>query len=105
MSSQGLPAKAQDAIISGVKTCYVDRSKEKDSAVVPESCKQLQATGSTNPGSVDLDKAIKDGIAVSNANNFINAFRAMTIYAAVLLVITFGLSLLLPRKLSYEPAH
>lgn len=105
LSSQGLPAKAQDAIISGVKTCYVDRSKEKDSAVVPESCKQLQATGSTNPGSVDLDKAIKDGIAVSNANNFINAFRAMTIYAAVLLVITFGLSLLLPRKLSYEPAH
>ncbi len=103
--SQKLPAAAQDAVIKTVKACYVDRTKEKDTSLVPESCKKFDNTTATDPGSIALGKTIKDAVTTATASNFVNAFRAITIYAGALLVVTFFLSLLFPRKISYEPVH
>ena len=103
--SQNLPTAAQDAIIKDVKTCYVDRTKEKDNSIVPESCKRFENTTTTGSGSVALGETIKNAVTTATAHNFISAFRAITIYAGVLLLVTFFLSLLFPRKISYETSH
>ena len=103
--SQNLPTAAQDAIIKDVKTCYVDRTKEKDNSIVPESCKRFENTTTTGSGSVALGETIKTSVTTATAHNFISAFRAITIYAGVLLLVTFFLSLLFPRKISYETSH
>ena len=103
--SQNLPTETQDTIIKDVKACYVDRTKEKDNSIVPESCKRFENTTTTGSGSVALGETIKTAVTTATAHNFISAFRAITIYAGVLLLVTFFLSLLFPRKISYETSH
>jgi Na+/melibiose symporter-like transporter len=105
LTAQNLPAAAQDAIIADVKACYVDRTEEKDTTIVPESCKKFENNTADAPGAKELGVTIQDAVTAANANNFINAFRAMTIYAGVLLFITFILSLLMPKKISFEQGH
>jgi EmrB/QacA subfamily drug resistance transporter len=96
LSAEHVPAAYQTAIISGVKTCFVDRSTEKDSSIIPASCK----TAETGPlaGNQTLTTAIGTTAAKANAANFTTAFRWATVFELCLLLVTFGLAFALPKR-------
>ena len=96
LTAQHIPAAAQTEIVAGVKQCFVDRSHEKDSSVIPASCKQASAAGQTNP---ELGKQIEHAALTANATNFAHAFRWSIGLGVTLLVATFSLTFLLPKRL------
>jgi EmrB/QacA subfamily drug resistance transporter len=96
LSAQQVPASIQEPIINSLETCFVDRAQEKDTSVVPESCKQTQATGPQTPQTQQIAATLTEGAKTANATNFDHAFRAGVTYELVLLAICFGLSFLLP---------
>jgi len=104
LSAQQVPEKAQDVIISGIEDCYIDRTKETDNTVVPESCKKLeQASGnSTQPQLAGLGDAVKEGTDKAVAENFANAFKVTMYYAISVVGLTFIISFFLPRKIEYS---
>ena len=99
-----VPAQAQAPILDGVRDCFNDRSKQKDATETPESCKALE-NQPKNPASDKIATVITDGVKEANADNFINAFRAGTIYEGVLIALTFVLSFMLPRHIRPEAAQ
>jgi len=105
MTSLQIPADAQGPILKSVETCYVDRTSEKDSSIVPESCKAFEAAGSTNPALAPLGDTINQAIKKVSADNFVSGFTATMIYAGILITVSFGLSFLLPRKIQFEMGH
>lgn len=99
-----VPTQAQTPILDGVRECFNDRSKQKDATETPESCKTLESQPK-NPASEKIATVITDGVKEANADNFINAFRAGTIYEGVLIALTFILSFMLPRHIRPEAAQ
>lgn len=93
-----IPAEMQTSIVNGMRTCFTDRSKEKDATVTPESCKQLEA-GPKTPASTAIGSVLSDAATQANTNNFINAFKAGVLYESALIALTFILSFLLPRHI------
>ncbi|MEP6710156.1 MAG: MFS transporter [Candidatus Saccharibacteria bacterium] len=103
LTHAGLPTQAQDQIIAGVKTCYIDRSKQKDASATPESCKTIQnQTGPSTPVSKAINESVTSAAKQANADNFVSGFGKGVIYAIALLVVSFGLSFLLPRRVTYD---
>jgi len=100
LHAQHIPAPAQIAITQGIKNCFVDRSKEKDSSVVPASCKQATNQAGTNNKS--LQAVIGQSARQANATNFASAFRWSVLYEIGLLTLTFGLTFFLPRRFRTE---
>jgi MFS family permease len=106
LTSQMVPAQAQDPILKSIQTCYVDRTSQKDTTQTPESCKALLTTSATQtPGSQKLSDVITSATKQAASDNFTNAFRVTMIYAISLVGVTFLLSFLLPRKIDFEMAH
>jgi hypothetical protein len=97
LTSLHIPPKAQTAIIADTKTCFVDRSTEKDSSITPPSCYHLSSPKTV--GNVKVYNAISDSALQANANNFANAFRWSSIYMVLLLLLTTIMTLFLPKKL------
>lgn len=103
LTSAHIPDQAQSQILKSVKTCYNDRSAQKDSSDTPESCRQLEGEDQAkNPQSEKLAHIIQDGVKEANANNFIHAFGAGIIYQTILIAVTFVLSFMLPRHIRPE---
>jgi EmrB/QacA subfamily drug resistance transporter len=96
LSSQHVPRVVQSKVIAATKDCFVDRSREKDSNVMPASCKSTQ--GSQRSGTQVKSGALQAAAIQANAINFNKAFRWAMIYALGLLVVTFMLSFILPRR-------
>lgn len=96
LSTLNIPNDQQSNIIEGSKKCFVDRSKEKDSSVVPASCKAI--AGSNSPLNKQVGQIISEKALKANANNFASAYRWSTIYSLVLLIVTFMLTLFLPSR-------
>jgi len=94
LTAQHIPASAQAVIIKSTEQCFVDRSSEKDSSVIPASCKQTANNGSDQAIATAAEKAALQ----ANDLNFNRAFRWTLGYEVVILVIVFILALLLPRK-------
>lgn len=106
LTSQMVPASAQDPIIKSIKTCYVDRTNQKDTTQTPESCKAFEsAAGTQTPGAKKLGDVIASATKHAASDNFSNAFRITMMYAIGLVGVTFLLSFLLPRKIDFEMAH
>jgi EmrB/QacA subfamily drug resistance transporter len=94
-----VPASAQEGIITQTRTCFHDRSTEKDSNVVPESCKQAMSNSPSSPEDQAVTNAITNSAKQANAHNFASSFRWGIVYVLMLLVVACGLSFTLPRKL------
>jgi hypothetical protein len=95
-----IPEPAQTAIIEGTKSCFVDRANEKDSTVVPESCKVLTAnTGATVPG---LAEIITKEVQEANTINFQYAFRWAIIFEVLLVLSSIALTFFLPKKFNHD---
>lgn len=99
-----IPAPAQTAIIDSARTCFSDRSKQKDASATPESCKVASSQPKT-PASDAITTSIVGAAKKANTDNFIHGFSTVTIYLASLIVVTFGLSFLLPRHFTAQQGH
>jgi EmrB/QacA subfamily drug resistance transporter len=104
LTKANVPAQAQTPILDSVRDCFNDRAKQKDATETPASCKTLE-NQPKNPASEKIASVITDGVKQANTDNFINAFRAGTIYEAVLIGLTFVLSFMLPRHIRPEAAE
>jgi EmrB/QacA subfamily drug resistance transporter len=99
LTTLNVPADAQDKIIAQTRACFHDRSTEKDSNIVPASCKQAESGPQTAEGKQIANAVIKN-TRLANAHNFAHAFRESVVYIVLLLIAICGLSLTLPRKFS-----
>jgi EmrB/QacA subfamily drug resistance transporter len=91
-----VPLDAQAQIIAGSERCFSDRSTEKDSTVVPASCKQTTASNKA------VGEAIQRSALQANASNFAHAFRYGAIFTIGLLIVIFGMAFLLPKHIKAE---
>lgn len=98
LTSLHIPAHAQEPLIASLRSCYVDRAHEKDSSIVPASCKQIENTQGS-----PLESKIGDIVATRmkevNANNFVHGYGATIMFSYILLATVCILSFLLPRHL------
>lgn len=103
LASAQIPTAAIDQIVVGAKNCYVDTANLKDTALTPDSCKQLTNPQAETPSTIKdtLTTAVKE----ANAENFISAFGVAVIFELVILGIVFCLSFLLPRHIRPELMH
>lgn len=99
LSVMHVPAQTQNDLINQTRTCFHDRSTEKDSSVVPASCKQAEGNMPSNALSQEISTTVAQTAKQANAKNFASAFRWGVIYTMLLLVVVCLLSLTLPRKL------
>ncbi|HUB93591.1 MAG TPA: MFS transporter [Verrucomicrobiae bacterium] len=100
LQSQHVPQAEQTQILAATKTCFVDRSREKDTSATPPSCKALQSGNSQTP--LAIESTLTDGAKSANAHNFITAFKAAIMFEAAVLAVVFLLSFLLPRHIRPE---
>lgn len=98
LSSQNISAQEQSAIINGTRKCFVDRSQEQDSSIIPASCKQASSTSADQK----LTAAITKSALSANSTNFDNAFHWATIYEVALLAFTLFISFFLPSRFKAE---
>jgi EmrB/QacA subfamily drug resistance transporter len=94
LSRLHVPADEQTAIIKQSKECYVDRSTEEDSSVVPASCKKIDS----NSGDKAIGLIILNQTRHANAANFNNAFKWSMVFDLALLVVSFVITFQLPVK-------
>lgn len=99
LASQQLPEPVQTAIIESTKTCFVDRAHEKDSTIVPESCKTVSADPAVPPQIADI---IVSGAKEANTINFQHAFRWAVVYEVSFVLLAFALSFFLPKKFTHS---
>lgn len=105
LSSAHVPADAQTAILAKAKTCYVDRTKQKDPSATPNSCKALQPSAaekkSLPPAQLAMQQKIgnvlKTELKKANTNTFVSAFKAAMWFEFAILGVVFLLSFALPR--------
>jgi hypothetical protein len=95
LTVQQVPPLAQKYIISSSKQCFVDRSKEKDSSIVPASCKSIVSNSSSEAHA--LTQTVSQAARSANATNFAAAFHWAMLYSVCLLSLTFVLTMFLPR--------
>lgn len=112
LAATNIPVALQDEIVSSARTCYIDRSTQKDSSATPDSCKKLESGTSTNTSHLSAEQAaamkatqqkISDSLVqnlkVANTDTFISAFRAAVFFEIGVLAIVFALSFFLPRHI------
>lgn len=124
LTSASVPVAAQDHIVAGAKTCFVDTNKQKDTSEQPASCKKLTSQQTAAPDTATLaqltpdqlqamqaqqkqtgeavQRAIMDAVKQANADNFVGAFHVAMIFEIVILAIVFALSFMLPRHIRPE---
>lgn len=93
-----MPAQIQDSLITNLRNCYIDRSHEKDSSIIPESCRQTHAAPASPIGNFTNDIVTKR-MKQANANNFVHGYGATIMFSYILLATVCALSFLLPRHI------
>jgi hypothetical protein len=99
LTSLHLPTSSETAIVNGAKQCFVDRSREKDSSVTPSSCKFAPIKTST---AKLITADITTGIEQANSRNFSQAFKWAISCTIGLLILTIGVTFLLPARFKTE---
>ncbi|MDB5169166.1 MAG: drug resistance transporter, EmrB/QacA subfamily [Candidatus Saccharibacteria bacterium] len=89
-----VPVDVQGLIIARTKQCFVDRSHEKDSQVIPASCVQKDLYQNKAIGDAITSSALK-----ANSANFNHAFKYGMVFEVSLLALVFGLSWVLPKRI------
>lgn len=96
LMSEHIPSGETNAIVKQVGYCFVDTSREKDSSIVPASCKAISSQNRS------LSATIGEDIAQANSKNFYNAFRWSAIIEICFMAVTFMLVFALPKKFTQQ---
>jgi EmrB/QacA subfamily drug resistance transporter len=100
LSALHLPATAQEQIVEGAKTCFVDSSSVKDSSITPESCKKLESQGNTDPVvGQKVANAVTNAAKQATNKNFVKGFRDAIVFELSILAGIIVLSFFLPRHI------
>jgi EmrB/QacA subfamily drug resistance transporter len=99
LASLQLPPQTQTVIVSGAKSCFVDRAQEKDSTVIPKSCKTLSSNPQASTKIVDI---VTNGVKKANTINFQYALRWAIISEVGFVLLTIALTFLLPKKFDHD---
>ncbi|MEV0707484.1 MFS transporter [Nocardia aurea] len=91
LNAAGIPAPAQEEIISAFGRCFHDRSASQDPGALPESCRVVSPPG-------PVTDALTEAGETARAANFSDAFADTLIAGAAILVAVFGLIFLLPGR-------
>jgi EmrB/QacA subfamily drug resistance transporter len=92
LTAMHIPSSEQTSISAAVERCFIDRSKESDTTVVPNSCK-----GFNSPADRSISQIIEKTSLEANAHNFTNAFKWSVIYEVAALAVAFVLVFWLPK--------
>jgi EmrB/QacA subfamily drug resistance transporter len=96
LTSAGVPADAQPAVVSGLRACLTDRVAEENPDVTPPSCRSL----GPGPGP-DLSGYVTEQVRAGFEDTTVRTAGV----ALLLLLSAFGLSFLLPRQGKPEDDH
>jgi hypothetical protein len=108
LTAQHVPAAAQESTVAMARNCYIDRTREKDASATPKSCvipagPSAATSVSATPPNYQINVgALYNATKQANATNFDSAFHWSILYAIGLLVVTFALSFVLPRRFRAE---
>jgi EmrB/QacA subfamily drug resistance transporter len=93
---------AQDAILTGFRTCITDRTKETDPSVTPASCKR-PIMGVNDPAEIaKITKVLTDDGILANAKDFSRSFSLALWCLIGALVVCFLGMFTLPRRATYD---
>jgi len=101
LAAAHVPEQAQTAILQEAKHCFVDRTQQKDSTAVPESCKSMSSDGNDKTMQA-VGRIVGEGSKTANMKNFDNAFKWSTVYEVSLCAVVMVLSFFLPRHIRPE---
>jgi MFS family permease len=99
LSAQGVPASERQQITAEYTTCFVDASRQKDPAAVPESCRKAKAQG----GGTKVSKEFAAAIVEARKDNFSVAIGRAVGYALAAFLAAGILLLFLNPKSSDGP--
>lgn len=105
LTSAHVPVQDQDALVSSFVTCFHDRTSQKNTSAVPDSCKPAQASGAPqlpHETAQSISDALVRAGKDANARNFASSFLWSLLYEGVLLALMLGLTFLLPRHIRPE---
>ncbi|WP_285554408.1 MFS transporter [Actinoplanes regularis] len=98
LTTAGVPADAQPAVVTGLRTCLTDRVAETNPDVEPPSCR---SSSSDQAGGSELAAYAKEQIRAGFEDTTVRT-AALSL---LLLLSALGLTLLLPRQGKPEDAH
>jgi EmrB/QacA subfamily drug resistance transporter len=90
----GVPAESADATLTGLRSCFVDRSAALDPTAVPASCQSAAVPGGPN------SPALADAFGRARAETFLAGLRHYSWWAIGGLVLVALLALGLPRSIA-----
>jgi EmrB/QacA subfamily drug resistance transporter len=104
LTAAQLPVQAQDSIVKSFTTCFHDRTSQKDSSAMPDSCKPASFGSTQLPQQTSqaIGKALEKAGKDANSKNFAQSFVWSLVYEGCLMVLVFGLTFLLPRHIRPE---
>ena len=97
LTAAGVPARDQEAILTGFRACVHDRSAETDPTKIPASC----LAGNTQAGRVppqQIQKLLAEAGVQANAHNFARTFSITLLSAAGVMIAVFCGLFALPRR-------
>lgn len=99
LTAAAVPAEAQPAVVAALRTCLQDRVAAKDPDVEPPSCRaQAQPQG---PAAAEIGTKAAEAVRAGFRDATVRALGV----ALLMLVASFGLAFLLPRKARPEAAQ
>lgn len=98
LAAQHVPAAAQEQIVAGVRTCFIDMAAQKSNDKLPASCKQAQ-NAQASPA---VANAVGAAVKQATASSFAAAFRWGVALQIALLICATSLTFLLPKKIKFE---
>jgi EmrB/QacA subfamily drug resistance transporter len=98
LTAAGVAPALRERTVTGFRTCFVARARQKDPAGEPESCRALEATMSRLPAGprARVTEAVAGSRVEGREDNFVAAIQRALIYPVGVFVATFALLFLLP---------
>ncbi|SFB98592.1 MFS transporter [Streptomyces aidingensis] len=97
LTTAGVPDPVQDQILAGYRVCVHDRMEEKDSTVVPESCRTEPPAEVPAAAAAEIERVLTEHGADAQAETFSRAYRVGLMWVLGVMAVMTLLMVSLPR--------
>ena len=106
LQTAGLPAQAQDGIVSGFTTCFHDQITSQDPYVLPVSCQQAQSQSGSLPAATaqSIGQTLTAAADQARKLTFIDTMTRSLWYEVAAFLVCALLTLLLPLRAREQTA-